>query len=186
MLQYRKLDNHCKLKMGRWDLPTQVKAGNYPREGIVQMQDAVEKQAPWGIAYADAIKAGNAEFTVGEYNKFSSLLAAALVSFAPQGRSRAIETMPYNTFMKYYEAGEMPSSRNFKTSFIYGRQVITIGGTLVKVLVDKFINILRPAAVAFRLSNGIRQKRTGNICKMIKVIDQLTCLFLYRSFLSTS
>ena len=82
--------------------------------------------------------------------------------------------MPYTAFMKYYEAGEMPSSRHFKTSFAYGRQVITIGGALVKVLVDKFIKILRPAAVAFRLSNGIRQKRTGSVCKMIKAIDHLT------------
>jgi hypothetical protein len=163
LLQYRKFDKTCQQKTGRWDLPTQVSRGNYPRHGIVQMQHAVEQQASSGIAYADAVKDGNANFTVYEYNKYSSLLAAALVSFSPQGRSRAIESMPFSTFMKFYEAGEMPSSTNFKTSWVYGRQVITIGGPLVKLLVDKYVQILRPAAVTYRLSIGIHPKRTGKV-----------------------
>lgn len=148
--------------MGRWDLPTQVKRKNYPRRGIIDMQEAVEQQAPLGLAYADAVYAGDANFNIYEYNKFCNLMAAAFVSFSPQGRSRAIEAIPYTTFMTYYESGEMPSSTHFKTSFKYGRQVITVGSPLVKMIVDKFISILRPAAVAYRLSIGIRPKRTGN------------------------
>lgn len=161
MFQYRKLDNHCKTKMGRWDLPTQVKSKNYPSDGIIQMQEAVEQMAPSAIAYADAVHDGTADFTVGDSNKYHSLLAAALMSFGPQGRSRALQMMPYATFMKFYEAGEMPSSTNFKTSSVYGRQVITIGDPLVKKLIDKYIMIIRPAVVAFRLSKGIKQKKTG-------------------------
>lgn len=129
------------------------------------MQEAVQEQASLGFAYADSVEAGDANFNIYEYNKFSNLMAAAFVSFSPQGRSRAIETMPFTTFMTYYESGEMPSSMAFKTSFKYGRQVITIGSPLVKMIVDKYVTILRPAAVAYRLSIGIRPKRIGNTSK---------------------
>ena len=147
--------------MGRWDLPTQVKNRNYPKDGIVELQEAVEKQASLAIAYADALRAGTAEFSVVEYNKYLSCLASGLVTFAPQGRSGAIEKMSFEDFMRCYNNGEMPSSTNFKTSGVYGRQVITIAGPLMEMLVYKFIHIVRPLAVIFRQSIGIRPSKKG-------------------------
>ena len=73
--------------MDRCDPPIQRERGNYPRDGIRQLQEAIDQQSSIGISYAEALQAGNDVFKVCEYNRYRGLLAAAIMSFAPQGRS---------------------------------------------------------------------------------------------------
>ena len=145
---------------GTYDLPTQVMKGTYPKDGLITMHAAIEKHGPAMLQYAKDVQSGRKDFKPAEYNRYLAYMVSALYCW-PQGRSRAIERLTYKEFMKAFTNGEMPTSRHFKTSWGYGRQVVTVTGDLLTNVLRLYINILRKKCEEYRESFPIRSYRKG-------------------------
>ena len=143
-----------KNKQGTYDLPTQISKGTYPKEGLLTMHRAIDKHGPSMIQYARDVQSGKQQFKPSQYNKYLAFLVSAMYCW-PQGRSRAIERITYTQFMKAFTNGEMPTSRHFKTSWGYGRQVVTVSGEILTTVLRLYITILRKHCQIYRESKQI-------------------------------
>jgi hypothetical protein len=125
------------------------------------MHKAIEKHGPAMIQYARDVQSGKQQFRPRDYNKYLAFLVSALYCW-PQGRSRAIERITYKEFMNAFTNGEMPTSRHFKTSWGYGRQVVTVSGEILTTVLRLYVTILRKQCQTYRESLGIHSYRRGS------------------------
>ena len=152
-----RLRNH----LGLDNVETNIKLGQYPVNGVIQLQDGVLKDVKERLFWADALHSGDASFSFPEYNKFTGCLLAAIYSFAVNSRPKALQSMKFRDFLECWEEDRPADSTDFKTSGTYGVQVITIEKGVPTELMTAYIDIVRPAAVGHLLRRKVHIPKRG-------------------------
>jgi len=73
--------------------------GQYPINGVIQLQDGVLKDFKERLHWAKALHTRDIRFTFSDYNKFTGCLLAAIYSFAVNGRPQALQSMTLGAFL---------------------------------------------------------------------------------------
>jgi len=135
--------------------------GQYPINGVIQLQDGVLKDFKERLYWAKALHTRDIRFTFSDYNKFTGCLLAAIYSFAVNGRPQALQSMTLGAFLICWKQNRPAESCNFKTAGTFGTQVITVEKGVPTELMKAYIEIVRPAAVDFLLSRKVCIRKRG-------------------------
>lgn len=157
-----------KVKLGANDITKLIKKGMWPKHGMPQLRDLVNKYGKKALHYAVQVQKGKEGISSKPVNFYLGVMGASFYTDNPNGRPRAIEVLSLAKFIAQWSRDpnsySQAVSNDFKTREIYKSQVINVHHnpkTMVHRLVCMYLDVLRPALVKRREQLGIRGYKQG-------------------------